>query len=110
MDGVVIYVSGDRSRAIIWCSDHGPLGLARRDAMPPASQAPLTVGELVRFDVIEDAGTRLCGRLNRVLGRPVEGLVDMLHSEVRAMQRRSHLKLVPSSAKPVGKTVATGSY
>jgi len=113
MDGVVIYVSKDRSRAIIWCSDHGPLGLARRDAMPPASQPPLIVGELVRFEVIDDAGTRLCGRLTRVDAPRVEGLPDILHSEVRATQRRSHLRLVPPCATPetiAAKAVALGPH
>lgn len=98
MDGVVIYVSKDRSRAIIWCEDHGPLGLARRDAMPPASQPPLCVGELVRFEAIDDAGTRLCGRLARLDAPPVTGLPDLLRSETRAGARRAQLRVVGGTA------------
>lgn len=105
MDGVVIYVSKDRSRAIIWCADQGPLGLARRDAMPPASQPPLVVGELVRFDAFDDCGTRLCGRLTRVAapaGVPVSPqLPALLLSEARAAQRRAKLTLVSNTPGPV---------
>ncbi len=97
MDGVVIHVSGDKSRAIVWCNDHGPLGLARRDAMPPA----LAVGDVVRFEAVEDAGMRLCGRLTRLDCPPVEGLAELLRAaEVRvdAVPRRPaahpHLRLV----------------
>jgi hypothetical protein len=94
MDGVVIHVSRDGSRAIVWCNDHGPLGLARRDAMPPA----LKVGEVVRFEAIEDAGMRLCGRLTRVDCPPVEGLADSLRSIAEGarapLPRPSHLRLV----------------
>jgi len=95
MDGVVIYVAKDRSRAIVWCSDHGPLGLARRDALPPATQPPLLVGEMVRFDTIDDGDMRLCGRLTRLVAPRVEGLPDLLRSETRARSRRAHLTLVP---------------
>lgn len=100
MDGVVIYVAKDRSRAIVWCSDHGPLGLARRDAMPPASQPPLKAGDVVRFEVFDDGDMRLCGRLTRVPAPPVEGLADLLHSETRARNRRAHLSVVPTLPPP----------
>lgn len=88
MDGVVIYVSKDRSRAIIWCSDQGPLGLARRDAMPAA---PLTVGDFVKFDAVEDGGLRICGRLTPIPGRSVGGLPEMLRDSrpARPVQRFS---------------------
>jgi hypothetical protein len=101
MDGVVVHVSADGSRALIWCADHGPLGLARRNAMPPRSQPRLTVGEPVRFEAIDDAGLRLCGRLTRLDAPPVPGLPDLLHSTTaagpapRAAPPRPHLRLVP---------------
>jgi hypothetical protein len=107
MDGVVIYVSKDRSRAIVWCSDHGPLGLARRDAMPPAAQPPLMVGEVVRFEAFDDGDMRLCGRLTRLAAPPVEGLADALRGEARARNRRAHLTVVPGG-QGVAKEVAAG--
>jgi hypothetical protein len=101
MDGVVIYVSKDRSRAIVWCSDHGPLGLARRDAMPPASQPPLVVGEVVRFDAIDDAGMRLCGRLTRVAAPPVAGVGGCPAQGCAGRATAApHLTVVPPAATP----------
>jgi hypothetical protein len=104
MDGVVIHVSRDMSRAIVWCSDHGPLGLARRDAMPPASQPPLQVGEVVRFEAIDDAGLRLCGRLTRVGQAPVAGLASLLQDAAPPIDRAAvrpmpRLRLVASRAE-----------
>lgn len=104
MDGVVIHVSRDKSRAIVWCNDHGPLGLARRDAIPPA----LSVGDVVRFDAVEDAGMRLCGRMTRVDCPPVDGLADMLRAAkasaapvARRPTAHPHLRLV-SGADAMG--------
>ena len=117
MDGVVIFVARDRSRAIVWCSDHGPLGLARRDAMPPASQPPLTVGDVVRFEAIDDAGLRLCGRLVRVNAPPVEGLDALLRRHglpappaPSTPERVPHLRLaaVQGRAVAAGKDIAAG--
>jgi hypothetical protein len=107
MDGVVIHVSTDGSRALIWCADHGPLGLARRDAMPPAPQPRLVVGEVVRFEAIDDAGLRLCGRLTRVDAPPVDGLADTLQRALPVRpaaapaRPRSHLRLVPTHGAPL---------
>lgn len=105
MDGVVIHVAKDGSRALIWCADHGPLGLARRDAMPPSSQPRLAVGELVRFEAIDDAGLRLCGSLTRVHAAPVEGLANLLRNALpgaaaTAQRPRSHLRLVANDSAP----------
>ncbi|WP_323042042.1 hypothetical protein [Gemmobacter sp.] len=105
MDGVVIYVAKDRSRAIVWCADHGPLGLARRDAMP--RDARLTVGDLVRFEAIDDGGMRICRDLTPVVGASMAGLPDLLRSDARAGQRRAQLSVVPVAA-PAAKEFATG--
>lgn len=104
MDGVVIYVAKDRSRAIVWCDDHGPLGLARRDAMP--RDRDLTVGDLVRFEAIDDGGMRLCRGLTPVPGVSIAGLPDVLRSDARAGRRRAQLSVVPS-APPAVKEFAT---
>ncbi|GGE05527.1 hypothetical protein SAMN05421774_101899 [Gemmobacter megaterium] len=98
MDGVVIYVAKDRSRAIIWCSDHGPLGLARKDAMP--RNATITVGDFVQFDATDDGDMRLCGRLTPVPGASMAGLPDLLRGEAQARRRRAHLSVVPKVAPP----------
>ncbi len=102
MDGVVIYVSKDRSRALVWCSDHGPLGLARRDAMP--RNTAIRVGDFVKFDALDDGDMRLCGRLTPVPERAVPGLPDLLRRDARATQRRAQLSVVPSAAAPKGFT------
>lgn len=99
MDGVVIYMSKDRSRAIVWCSDHGPLGLARRDAMP--RDAVLAVGDLVRFEAVDDGDMRICGRLTPLAGRSMAGLPDLLRSDARAGRRRAQLSVVPPPAAPL---------
>jgi hypothetical protein len=68
--------------------------------MPPA----LAVGDVVRFEAVEDAGMRLCGRLTRLDCPPVEGLADMLRAaDAPATARRpvAHLRLV-SGADVVG--------
>ena len=97
MDGIVIYVAKDRSRAIIWCSDQGPLGLARRDAMPGRAEPPLQVGESVRFAVIEDCGTRICGRLQRLGQSGCDSLPGLLRQEASARQRRAALRVIPGT-------------
>jgi len=95
MDGVVIYVAKDRSRAIVWCSDHGPLGLARRDALP--RDMPIAVGDMVSFEAIDDGGMRLCGTLTPLPGLSMAGLPDLLRSDARAGKRRAQLTVVHSA-------------
>lgn len=75
--------------------------------MPPASQPRLSVGEVVRFEAIDDAGLRLCGRLTRVNAPPVDGLADLLRrtlpTEAAAAhaRHRPHLRLVARDGAPL---------
>lgn len=101
MDGVVIYVSKDRSRAIIWCSDQGPLGLVRRDAMPVAPHPPLAVGDFVMFDAVEDGELRLCGQLTPIPGRSVGGLPGMLRDS-RPARPAPRLSVIAGAAAGYG--------
>lgn len=108
MDGVVIYVARNRSRAIIWCADHGPLGLARRDALPPASQPALQVGDLVRFEMIEEAGTRLCGRLTVLAPDVMPELPVMLRQGNRAEPRSTPLRVIQGGAGGIARFPSGG--
>ena len=110
MDGVVIYVAKDRSRAIVWCSDQGPLGLARRDALPRPPHAPIAVGDLVTFEAIDDGDLRICGRLNPVPGQSMAGLADMLRGDPGGgvQRRRAHLSVVPGRTAAVAGEFTSG--
>lgn len=94
MDGVVIYVSANRSRAIVWCSDQGALGLVRSEAMPQHPEAPLTVGDFVTFDIVEEGEVRLCGSVARMPGHFLPVLPQLLKSNQVAETRRRHVGLV----------------
>lgn len=100
MDGVVIYISADRGHALVWCSDHGPLGLARGEALPPD---PLAVGDLVTFQAIEAGEMRLCQRLIRVPGRSAPGLAELLRARSRQTGGPPDLRLVEGAG---GKGIA----
>lgn len=104
MDGIVIFVASNHSRAIIWCSDHQALGLARRNAMPSRDEPPLQVGEHVRFEPIDEAGTRLCGKLHRASAARLEPLPALLQRDSAARQRRSGLTVI-SGARPGAPTL-----
>lgn len=104
MDGVVIYVARDYSRAIVWCSDQGPLAVARRDALPVRPQPRLACGDFVTFEPLGDGDMRLCGRLTVVPGRTVSGLTDLLRAEAppaRPALRVPALRVVASTREPV---------
>lgn len=90
MDGVVIYVARDYSRAIIWCNDQGALAVAPRDSLPVSPLPPLACGDFVTFDLIRDDNLRLCGRVTVVPGRTTAGLTDLLRSTAS----------IPRSARP----------
>lgn len=81
MMGVVIYISSDRGRAIIWCEDHGPLAYVRANK---ALQNPnsISVGDCVTFSARTDGDFRVARDLRPMSLPPVMGLAETLKHRV----------------------------
>lgn len=81
MFGVIIYISPDRHRAIIWCEDHGPLAYVRADKTLRDEAQALAVGDCVRFSARTDGDFRVGRGLEPVSLPPVAALPDMLKAQ-----------------------------
>lgn len=100
MDGVVIHMSSNGAGAIIWCSDQGPLGLARREDLLSDADKPLAVGDFVHFDVIEDGEMRICAAVTRDPARSMPEVAELLRKSEPPSRSRSHLRLVHTTDSP----------
>ena len=78
MMGVVIYISKDRQRAIIWCEDHGPLAYVRGEKSLFRGEAEVAVGDCVRFMARTDGDFRIGTALEPIMLPPVSGLANAL--------------------------------
>lgn len=81
MFGVIIHISADRNRAIIWCEDHGPLAYVRADKALRDDGAALEVGDCVRFSARTDGEFRVGRALQSISLPPVAALPDLLRSQ-----------------------------
>lgn len=78
MFGVVIYISPDRQRAIIWCEDHGPLAYVKADKTLRDTRQAIAVGDCVRFSARTDGDFRIGRELCPISLPPLSELPDLL--------------------------------
>lgn len=83
MFGVVIHVSSDRQRAIIWCEDHGPLAYARVGKKLRESQDGIAVGDCVRFSARTDGDFRIGRDVTPIALPQLSGLPEMLRTRAK---------------------------
>lgn len=58
MLGVVLWNDPEAEKAVIWCEDHGQLAFFKGELEDTAHKVELNVGDLVSFEMIEDAHLR----------------------------------------------------
>lgn len=109
MHGVVLWRNEDRSRAVIWCEDHSELAFF--SAPPNGGGAPpvrLETGDLVQFDLYQEAGLRMV-RDPRVIG-PCEypGLAKDLIAAAKG-RARDDIGCLPEQGAPVDAEARQGA-
>jgi len=78
MMGVVIYISKDRQRAILWCEDHGPLAYVRREKALLDQELAIAIGDCVNFVARTDGDFRIGRKLELARLPPVSSLPALL--------------------------------
>lgn len=94
MDGVIIHLSAQNGPAIIWCDDHGKLGLLGRENLTQGSVDDLAVGDRISFDVIDEGEFRICGQAVKQQAQAAPALAQLLRSDGVARHRRSRLRVI----------------
>ena len=87
MMGVLIYISADRGRAIIWCDDQGPLAYVRGDKLLLDGDSGVSVGDCVRFDARTDGDFRIARGLTTIAMPKMAKLPDVLRGQAAVARK-----------------------
>lgn len=77
MYGVVLWSDRTDSKAVIWCEDHGDLAYFN-GSLDGAAMPDMDAGDLVQFDLWQDARVRRALRPRLVANQHYAGLADGL--------------------------------
>lgn len=78
LNGIVIFIAADAAKALVWCSDHGPLAVLYQAAYPRDGGPPLAIGDLLRFSVDQIGPLRICHDVAREQPRAAPALAAMM--------------------------------
>lgn len=100
MFGIVLWCDQRVSKAVIWCEDHGDLALYQCDHgldmdRCPCSQTPITPGDLVQFELIEEAQVRYAHKPVLVSHQQYSALVKELPALAKAATVRPSAEVIP---------------
>ena len=95
MFGVVLWTDATDRRAVIWCEDHGDLAFYSGEEPADQPTPDLDAGDLIQFDLGEDAEMRRACNLRRVdvgYAKPLSNLLRRGGSgpkgDIIALERR----------------------
>jgi hypothetical protein len=81
MYGVVLWTDARDSKAVIWCEDQGNLAFYSEPGPEMAAGVTLDAGDLIQFDLREEAACRRAHNLQRVEPGHAPGLPASLRSK-----------------------------
>ncbi|EPX80411.1 hypothetical protein [Salipiger mucosus] len=74
MYGVVLWIDRMAPKAVIWCEDQGDLALCEEEDLAGPAEALPEAGDLVAFDVSQEAGLRRARNPEPLIARRFDGL------------------------------------
>lgn len=80
MLGVVLWNDPEAEKAVIWCEDHGQLAFFKGELDETAQKVELNVGDLVSFEMIEDAHLRYAHDLRTLSAQEYPDIANCLTS------------------------------
>lgn len=94
MYGVVLWADARDSKAVIWCEDHGNLAYYAPAEQNAHQGVEVDAGDLIQFDLRENAELRMASNLERVDCGFAPGLASKLRSTFGAPEGANHDNIV----------------
>lgn len=106
MYGVVLWSDPVDGKAVIWCEDHGDLAYFSR-AIDGESMPDLDAGDMVQFDLRQDARIRRAANPRRLVHQHYQGLADGLAQAAPVAEPKRPAGIKRGAADTVSGTVVS---